>query len=111
MHSLAEPLILESIELKYKKPPNSEAWNRNEQMLRYLDSYTEKHPLVKYLVVEHWQAVHSTILDRTIFPLWIGKFTNLRGIYLSSAVINSYLFRELFKLPRIEFVELKDPVV
>lgn len=111
MRSLAEPLLLESVELKCKKTPNMEAWERNHQLLRYLDSRPEKNPLVKYLVIEDWKALHSTILRGTALSLWIGNFTNIRGIFFASTVIPFYLFEELFRLPQIEFVELRDPVL
>ncbi|KAG8930803.1 hypothetical protein FRC01_002252, partial [Tulasnella sp. 417] len=111
LRSFAEPLIVESVELKYRVIHDTKDRERSDQLLHYLENHPEKNPRVKYLVLENWNDSCSALLRGEELPLWFGNYTNLRGIFFASVTFPPDILTALFKLPQIEFLEFRDPYV
>ncbi|KAG8977029.1 hypothetical protein FRC05_002549 [Tulasnella sp. 425] len=108
LRSIAEPLLLESLELSCRRDTTAEDLKKGKQLLDYLDAHPEKHSRIEYLALDNWPDYLTTIPGGTSLPQRVGTLTNLRGVFMSSVTLDPEMYAELFKLRRIEFVELRD---
>lgn len=108
LRSIAKPLLLESLELSCRRDTSAEDLKKGKQLLDYLDAHPEKHSRIEYLALDNWQDYLETIPGGRSLPQRVGTLANLRGVFMSSVTVDPEMYAELFKLRRIEFVELRD---
>lgn len=108
LRSIAKPLLLESLELSCRRDTSAEDLKKGKQLLDYLDAHPEKHSRIEYLALDNWQDYLGSTASERSLPQRVGTLTNLRGVFMSSVTVDPEMYAELFKLRRIEFVELRD---